>query len=73
MPKTECAFESCHLQVAVIIGDCKYCKKRWCGKHRLPEAHDCEGMSTCRQVHFDKNKDKLLKEKCTGTTLPDVV
>ncbi len=56
----------CNQHAAMLIGDCKYCKLKYCGKHRLPDAHSCSGMESCRQAHFDKNKDKLISEKCVA-------
>ena len=61
--KTICDVEECKFQVAVIIGNCKWCSKRFCGTHRLPEGHMCEGLQKCRETHFDRNKDKLMAEK----------
>ena len=64
MGKTVCNKEECTGRVAMLIGDCKYCKSQFCGKHRLPEDHQCAGMKDCRQAHFDKNANKLMSEKC---------
>ena len=58
---------SCARNAALIIGDCKFCKKHFCGKHRLPEAHACANMETCRTQHFERNKQKLFREKCVST------
>ena len=37
MPKSCCAFGDCKERCAPIIGDCKYCKAKYCAIHRLPE------------------------------------
>ena len=58
--------DDCHLQYAMIIGDCKFCKAKFCSKHRLPEAHDCPHLQTCRQAQFDKNKEKVMGEQCVA-------
>ena len=64
--KTICCFEGedgrCTQQYAMIIGDCKFCKLKYCGKHRLPEAHLCPNMSSCREAHFERNKEKVMRE-----------
>jgi ubiquitin C len=65
--KSKCAFGSCPDKVVKIIGDCRYCQHKFCGKHRLPEAHACNELQSCRQASFDKNAGKLMKEKCIGS------
>jgi ubiquitin C len=62
----KCAFEGCVKKIAVIVGDCKFCQKKFCTQHRLPESHSCPNIQACRQQSFDKNKEKLLREKCVG-------
>jgi ubiquitin C len=64
--KTICVVDGCNLQYAMIIGDCKFCKLKYCGKHRLPEAHECSHMQTCREAHFERNKEKVMKEQCVA-------
>ena len=54
--------EGCHLKAVLITGDCKYCKLKFCNKHRLPESHYCENLQSCKDAHFQKNKEKLEKE-----------
>jgi len=39
MPKSCCAFGECKARCAPIIGDCKYCKAKYCAIHRLPAVH----------------------------------
>jgi ubiquitin C len=62
----KCAFEGCVKKIALIVGDCKFCQKKFCAQHRLPEGHSCPNIQACRQQSFDKNKEKLLREKCVG-------
>jgi len=64
--KKKCDIDDCQDRVAVIIGDCSFCKQSFCGKHRLPETHACLNLQSCRQKAFDKNSQKLLSEKCTS-------
>ena len=57
-----CQHESCTSKIAIIIGYCKYCNKNFCGAHRLPETHGpCVHLDKCKQMSFDSNKEKLLK------------
>jgi len=62
-----CKFSDCKRKPVLIIGDCKFCTGKFCAQHRLPETHNCINIKDCRQQSFDKNKEKLLKEKCVGT------
>lgn len=62
----KCSMDQCTDRIAKIIGDCRYCKLRFCAKHRLPESHQCSDISTCRQESFERNSSKLLDEKCVA-------
>ena len=61
-----CAVEGCTDKVAKIIGDCRYCSSSYCSRHRLPEAHTCKNIQSCREESFSKNSNKLLGEKCVA-------
>jgi len=63
----KCALGGCSQKPVMLIGDCKYCNSKYCGTHRLPESHSCSGLGTCKQQHYEKNKNKLEKEKCTAS------
>lgn len=65
--KTKCCFGECPKRAAMLIGDCRFCENKFCSQHRLPEDHICSGMGDCRQASFDKNRDKLLNEKCVSS------
>jgi predicted nucleic acid binding AN1-type Zn finger protein len=54
---------NCTDKVVKIIGDCRYCEQKFCGKHRLPEAHFCPNLKTCRDMASMRNADKLLGER----------
>ena len=51
----------CFKRNALIVGDCKYCKKSFCLKHRLPECHSCQNLQACKDAHFEKNKNALIQ------------
>jgi len=63
----KCACDGCAQKPVLIIGDCKFCKLKFCGTHRLPETHACSNMQSCRDQHFMKNKLKLEGEKCVSS------
>jgi ubiquitin len=63
-PKNRCVKDDCWKQAVAGLADCKYCKGRFCVGHRLPEAHFCANLQVCCDASFDRNKNKLLNEKC---------
>jgi predicted nucleic acid binding AN1-type Zn finger protein len=64
--KSKCAFGDCIQKPVLIVGDCRFCQSKFCANHRLPEAHACSGMETCKTNSFNKNKEKLEREKCVA-------
>ena len=64
--KTVCACEGCTARAVVIVGDCAYCKGRFCGAHRLPESHACASMAACRAQAFERNATRLETERCVA-------
>lgn len=59
----------CNNTVTAVIGDCTYCKQRFCMWHRLPEAHECTAIDMCKTIAFERNASKLISGKCVGTTV----
>ena len=62
--KNNCRFNGCKNKVALIVGECFYCKKNHCSQHRLPEMHACEKIEACRKHAFDENAARLIANKC---------
>ncbi|KAJ3203085.1 hypothetical protein HDU67_010397 [Dinochytrium kinnereticum] len=62
-----CGKEGCADRAVRTIGDCRHCQKKFCGKHRLPEAHICPNLQSCREEAMAKNASKLLNEKCVAS------
>ena len=58
-----CEIANCKSKVIIILGDCKYCQGHFCSSHRLQEDHKCQGLDLCRRESFERNKEKLMKEK----------
>ncbi|ORZ22483.1 polyubiquitin 5 [Absidia repens] len=65
--KKRCSFGSCSDKPVKIIGDCRYCQSKFCSRHRLPEAHVCVNLTSCRQAAHEKNSIKLLSERCVAS------
>ncbi|EJW02621.1 hypothetical protein EDEG_02979 [Edhazardia aedis USNM 41457] len=61
-----CSFRSCNIKVKIKI-ECKFCKKMYCGKHRIPEEHECKNMDCWKKEAMERNSSKLLNEKCKGS------
>ncbi|CAB5373981.1 unnamed protein product [Rhizophagus irregularis] len=66
--KKACKFDKCNLKQSTI-GYCKYCDHHYCNGHRLPEAHTCKNLTSCRQASFEKNAAKLRSEQCVASKL----
>ncbi|CAO3616699.1 unnamed protein product [Cunninghamella blakesleeana] len=65
--RKRCAFGSCSDKPVKIIGDCRYCQSKFCARHRLPEAHACVNLTTCKQAAYERNSIKLLSERCVAS------
>ena len=61
--KPRCSHPPCKAPVQPITGDCGFCQKRFCGKHRMLESHSCEGLEDAKKAERDRNKDKLENER----------
>lgn len=67
----KCSFKACKTK-EIFKFECLSCYKNFCNKHRIPEDHECTGLSqTCSQQARQKNsvfdnlasKFNLLKSK----------
>lgn len=61
--KPRCNKEGCKAAAQPIVGDCGFCTKRFCGKHRMLESHNCAGLADARQADKDRNAAKLQQER----------
>jgi len=64
--KPKCTVGGCTDRVVKIIGDCRYCHAKFCAKHRLPEAHACPELQSCKQQSLEKLSSRLSSEKTVG-------
>ena len=68
MPKQVCACKDCKNKIKLVdmtLGTCR-CKKVFCTKHRLPEAHNCEVIQRL-------DKDQFIEQhKCVSLKI-DVI
>ena len=63
--KPRCTKQGCKAAAQPIVGDCGFCQKRFCGKHRMLESHNCSGLEDARQADKDRNAAKLEHERTT--------
>lgn len=61
--KIRCDAKECKEQAQRIVGDCGFCQGHFCGKHRLLESHDCQGLEDCKKQSREANKQKLEAER----------
>lgn len=61
--KPRCTKDGCNALAQPIVGDCGFCQKRFCGKHRMLESHNCEGLEDARQADKQRNAAKLEGER----------
>ncbi|KAI8810335.1 hypothetical protein BJ742DRAFT_888196 [Cladochytrium replicatum] len=62
-----CNAENCSDRAVKIVGDCRYCSSKFCARHRLPEAHACPNIQSCRADAQTILEKKLLTEKCVAS------
>ncbi|KAF2868926.1 ubiquitin-related domain-containing protein [Massariosphaeria phaeospora] len=61
--KIRCSFKECKDAAQRIVGDCGFCAGHFCGKHRLLESHNCEGLENCKKESHDRNAERLNAER----------
>jgi hypothetical protein len=61
--KPRCAHPPCKAAAQPIVGDCGFCQKRFCGKHRMLESHACSGLEDAKKAERDRNREKLEGER----------
>ncbi|KIW14382.1 hypothetical protein PV08_07164 [Exophiala spinifera] len=61
--RPRCSKDGCKAPAQPIVGDCGFCQKRFCGKHRMLESHNCEGLEDARRADKDRNAAKLEGER----------
>ena len=55
--------KDCKDKVQPIVGDCGFCSKKYCAKHRMLEDHDCSGLEDCKKESRERNTYKLESER----------
>lgn len=50
-----------------LVGQCPHCSLLFCGRHRLPEGHNCAKQEQVRNAAFSANKAKLERERTSGS------
>lgn len=60
--KKLCRYKSCTSPHS-IIGDCSFCFKKFCTRHRLLEAHDCEHYREVQRDYHERNAKQLQSQQ----------
>lgn len=60
--KKLCHFKNCSSPHS-IIGDCSFCFKKFCTRHRLLEAHDCEHYREVKNDYHERNAKQLQSQQ----------
>ena len=69
--KSSCGISECLGRPIKIVGDCKYCMKKFCPCHRLPEDHKCPNLSEIKGRSLAILSEKVMNEKCVGDKVSD--
>lgn len=60
--KNYCQSDDCKIRVLFDF-QCKFCKKQYCGRHRIPEEHKCNEMKEWKDEAKRRIESKLDEEK----------
>ncbi|KAK6064729.1 AN1-type zinc finger protein [Seiridium cupressi] len=61
--KIRCKADDCKEAVQRMFGDCGFCQRQFCAKHRLPEDHTCSGLDDCKKMAHEQNAAQLNQER----------
>ncbi len=64
--KKLCHYKSC-TNPHSIIGDCTFCFKKFCTRHRLLEAHDCEHYRDVKNDYHERNAKQLHSQQTVSS------
>ena len=67
--KNTCKYGDCKKRAAIIVGDCSFCRLKFCSAHRLPEVHSCIGIDECKKLAVGRNSAILISGKCVGSKI----
>jgi predicted nucleic acid binding AN1-type Zn finger protein len=59
---TKCA--TCKAKLSLLQFPCKHCSHTHCTYHRLPETHNCTGITTMIQKDKEAFKAKMEQSRC---------
>lgn len=67
----KCEYTDCK-KSTVIIGDCKYCNKKYCMTHRMVETHSCSNIKDCHHQARQKFAKQLIDNKCIAVKVDKI-
>ncbi len=59
----KCSYVRCSKR-SLILSRCRYCKKKYCLKHRFERSHRCTRVREGREMDRKQLEERLLREKC---------
>ena len=59
----------CGAKSTMIIGDCNFCKCKYCNLHRLPESHRCACIHTVKKDSYTENFNRVMNGKCVAAQI----
>lgn len=59
----------CGAKATMIIGDCNFCKCKYCNLHRLPESHGCACIHTVKKDSYNENFSRVMNGKCVAAQI----
>ncbi len=60
----KCELEDCKHKANFIMGDCKYCSKKFCDRHYIMEIHNCVKLTDHIASRREKHKESIMNQKC---------
>jgi predicted nucleic acid binding AN1-type Zn finger protein len=64
-----CGAPGCRKPPHELLGGCKWCGGGFCCAHRLPEAHGCASIASCREAAFAANAASNGGVECAAPKL----
>ena len=65
----KCQFDDCKRKINNLIGECKYCSKKFCNKHYIMESHNCAKLTDWIASKKEKFKESILNQKCIAAKI----
>lgn len=58
-----CGILNCKVKLGLSSFACSQCQIKYCGRHRIQEAHFCKNIEELKKIEFSSNEKKILDMK----------